>query len=72
MKHVEKWLWRFRWGGRMVTGTVHYTDSEIRARHPEAQRVDSSMIVVEVPETPAEIEAAYEAMRRPPRNVRPD
>lgn len=72
MKQVEKWRWRTLWAGRMVAGKVHYTADEIKARHPEAQPVPGSMKVVDVPETEAEWDAVYEAMRRQPRNFRPE
>jgi hypothetical protein len=58
MKRVEKWLWRIRWGGRMTTTRAHFTEEEIRREHPDAQRVTISRIVVELPDTPAERDAA--------------
>jgi hypothetical protein len=70
MKQVEKWRWRTLWIGKMLAGKIHYTEAEIRARHPEAERVPGSMILVEVPETDAEREALYEATRRPPKEFR--
>jgi hypothetical protein len=72
LKTVQKWRWRTLWCGRMVPGSVHYTEAEMRERHPEAERIPGSMIPVEVPETDAERQAAYEAMRRQPRNFKPD
>lgn len=70
MQIVEKWRWRTLWAGKMMAGKVHYTEAEIRAQHPEAEQVPHSKIIVEVPETPAEVEARYEAMRRPPKEFR--
>lgn len=58
MRKVEKWKWRIHWGGRIVVTRVHFTEDEIRARYPEAVRVDDSRIEVLLPETPAELEAA--------------
>lgn len=58
MKNVDKWLWRIRWAGRMTTTRVHYTEDEIRVEHPEAVRVDTSRIVVQLPETEAERDQA--------------
>jgi hypothetical protein len=73
MKQIEKWRWRTRWAGtgRMTPGKVHYTEAEIRARHPEAERVPGSMIIVEVPETDAERDAIHESFRRPPKDFHP-
>ena len=71
MRKVEKWLWRTRWAGKMSAGRVHYTEDEIRAQHPEAERVPDTMIVVEVPETDEEREAAQSCMKRVPRDFRP-
>lgn len=58
MQSVEKWLWKIRWAGRWTTSRTHFTEAEIRREHPEAERVDGSRIVVELPETAQEIEAA--------------
>jgi hypothetical protein len=68
MKQVEKWKWRIRWAGRWTTTGIPYTEAEIRREHPEAKRVEDSRIVENVPETPAEIARAQEAMQRPPRD----
>jgi hypothetical protein len=58
MKQIERWLWRYKWAGRMVTGRVHMTEEEVRREHPAAVRVDGTMRVVEEPETDEEIRAA--------------
>lgn len=63
MKTVEKYLWRIRWAGRWTTTRVHFTEAEIRREHPEAERVDASRILAEVPEQ--ELSAA-----RQPRGAR--
>jgi hypothetical protein len=60
MRTVEKWRWRTYWppgSRRLVVGKVHYTEEEIKARHPEAQKVPHTMKLVEVPETKEELEA---------------
>jgi hypothetical protein len=72
MKHVEKWRWRTSWGGRMIPGSVHFAEADIKLVHPEAEAIPGSMIVVDVPETPEEIDAAYKATQRRPRNFRPE
>lgn len=58
MKTVEKWLWRIRWAGRWTTTRVHFTEAEIRREHPEAERIDASRILVDVPDTDEERAAA--------------
>lgn len=72
MKKVEKWRWRTLWAGKMMDGKVYYTEAEIRATHPEAERVPGSGKLVDVPETDAEREAAFQSMCRAPRNFRPE
>ena len=61
MKTVEKWRWRIRWAGRWTTTRIHHSEAEIRVEHPEAVRVEGSRILVDLPSTPAEFDAA----RRP-------
>lgn len=58
MKTIEKWLWRIRWGGCWTTTRIHRTEDEIRREHPEAQRVDGSRILVDLPDTDEERLAA--------------
>jgi hypothetical protein len=72
MKTVEKWRWRTLWAGRMRDGKLYYTEAEILARHPEAERIAGTMRLVDVPETDEERQAADETMRRPARNFRPE
>lgn len=60
MHRVEKYLWKIRWAGRWTTSRVHFTEAEIRREHPEAERVDTSRILVEVPETEEERRAAHQ------------
>jgi hypothetical protein len=64
MKRVEKYLWRIRWAGRTTTTRVHFTEDEIRVEHPEAVRIDDSMILVDLPETEAERTAALKIWGR--------
>jgi hypothetical protein len=58
MKTVEKWLWRIRWAGRWTTTRVHFTEAEVRREHPEATKIEGSMVLVELPETEAEIQGS--------------
>lgn len=58
MRTIEKWKWRICWAGRATTTRVHFTEAQIRAQHPDAARVDASRIVVQLPETEADRDAA--------------
>jgi hypothetical protein len=58
MQTVEKWLWRIRWAGRWTTTRVHFTEPEIRREHPEATKIEGSRVLVELPETEAEIQGS--------------
>jgi hypothetical protein len=58
VKTLEKWKWKIRWAGRWTTTRVHFTEDEIRREHREAERLPETRIVVELPETEAEIQAA--------------
>jgi hypothetical protein len=64
MKTAEKWIWRIRWAGRWTTTLVPFTEDQVRAEHPEAVRVEGSRVMVKLPETEAEIQAAQRAPRR--------
>jgi hypothetical protein len=58
MKQVEKWKWRIRWAGAVTITRVHFTEAEIHREHPEAVKIPETRIVVDLPETDAEIQAA--------------
>jgi hypothetical protein len=60
VREIEKWIWRIKWCGRWTRTRIHWTEAEVRLRHPEAMRVEGSRIVVKLPETPAEIDAAMQ------------
>jgi hypothetical protein len=64
VRTVEKWLWKTRWAGRVATTKIHFTEAEIRAEHPDAVRIDASRIVVQLPETQAELDAAMQPRGR--------
>jgi hypothetical protein len=57
MKHVEKWKWRIQWAGRWTTTRIVMSEGEVRREHPDAKRVEGSRVVVQLPETEAEIQA---------------
>lgn len=58
MHQVEKWRWRIRWAGRWTTTRIPYTETEVRRAHPEAVRIEEMRILVDMPDTEAEIDAA--------------
>jgi hypothetical protein len=58
MKQIERWLWRYKWAGRKVTGAVHMSEEEVMREHPDAVRVEGSKRIVEEPETEEEHRAA--------------
>jgi hypothetical protein len=60
MRNVEKYLWKIRWAGRVVTTRVPFTEEEIRPQHPDAQRIDASRILVALPGTDAERKGAMQ------------
>jgi hypothetical protein len=64
MKQVEKWKWRIRWAGRWTTTRIHFTEAEVRREHPEAEKIASSLVQVDLPETDAEIQAAQRPAKR--------
>ncbi|MBE7416708.1 MAG: hypothetical protein HS128_02985 [Ideonella sp.] len=57
MRTEHLYRWRIQWGGGWVTTRHRWTEGHIRREHPEAQRVDGSLELREVPESPAEREA---------------
>jgi hypothetical protein len=64
MKTVTKWRWKIRWGGRCTTTRIAYTEADIRREHPEAVRIDSTRIEVELPGTEVEIQALQRPSQR--------
>jgi hypothetical protein len=58
MRLIERWQWRYKWTGRMVTSRVHMTEEEAKREHPDAVRVDETRRVDEEPETEEEQRAA--------------
>jgi hypothetical protein len=62
MKTVEKFKWRIRWAGRWTTTRIPFTEAEVRREHPEATPIVGSRVLIELPETEAEIVAT----QRPP------
>ena len=57
MKRIEQYRWRIQWAGRWKTTRRHCCEEEIRVEHPEAERIEGSVRVLEVPETSEEIAA---------------
>jgi len=51
MKTEHHYQWLVRWAGKMTKTRHHATEEDIRKLHPEAVRVEGTLIVREVPET---------------------
>ncbi len=58
MKIEVRYLWRYKWGGRMVTSSVKVTEEQFRKEHPEAVRLDETREEVAVMDQPCEIDDA--------------
>lgn len=54
MKTEHTYRWMTKWNGKMSPTRYHCTEEFIRKRHPEAVRIEGSLIVNEVPETEEE------------------
>lgn len=52
-EHTYKWL--TKWNGKMSPTRYHCTEEFIRKSHPEAARIEGTLIVREVAETPEEM-----------------
>mgnify|MGYP006951163692 CR=1 FL=1 len=63
MRREEHYIWRTLWNGRMTPTRYHCTEEFIRKSHPEAVRVDNSLIVKWIPETHQEIAAQERALQ---------
>lgn len=62
MKIEQTYRWRVQWMGRWTTTRHHCTEEQIRREHSEAQRLDDTLIVREVAETPQEQATAHNSM----------
>ena len=51
MKTVETYRWRVRWIKRWTTTSFHMSEADIRVEHPEAERVEGTLIIRQEPET---------------------
>jgi hypothetical protein len=54
MKTEHTYRWMTKWNGKMTPTRHHCTEEAIRKSHPEAVRIEGSLIVREIPETPEE------------------
>lgn len=50
VKRIEQYRWRIQWAGRWKVTSYYATEEEIRVEHPEAERVEESRRIIEVPE----------------------
>ena len=61
MKTIQTYRWRVLWLGKWTTTRHHAEEEQIRIEHPEAIRVESTLIEHQVPETNDERETARAA-----------
>jgi hypothetical protein len=67
MKRIETYRWRTLWAGKMTATRYHCSEEDIRKEHPEAVRIEGTLIVREIPETDEERKAAqYSDLTSPP------
>lgn len=45
MKTVETYRWRVIWIKRWITTSFHMSEADIRVEHPEAVRVEGTLVV---------------------------
>jgi hypothetical protein len=54
MKEESTYRWRIKWAGRWTTTNYQCTEEHIRKEHPEAVRIDNTLLVRRLPETEVE------------------
>lgn len=54
MKIEHTYRWMTKWNGKMSPTRYHCTEEQIRKSHPEAVRIEGSLVVQEIPETDEE------------------
>lgn len=54
MRTEETFIWRVKWIGKWSNTRFHCTEEFIRKEHPEAVKVEGSLRVFTLPETPEE------------------
>jgi len=59
MKTVETYRWRIKWGGRWTTTRHQATEAEILTNNPEAVRVEGSLVMRQIADTPEELQQAF-------------
>ena len=62
MKIENTYRWMTKWNGKMSPTRYHCTEESIRKNHPEALRIEDSLIVQEIPETDEEWQARLRAV----------
>ena len=63
MRLEEHYRWRHLWLDKWTTTRFHCTDEEIRVEHPEAERVEGTLIERWIPETEEERATHDRAMK---------
>ena len=70
MKRVETYRWKTLWAGKMSPTRYHASQEDIRKEHPEAVRIEGTLIVRMLPETPEDLAANALSMQTHPRAIR--
>lgn len=65
MKREETYRWRTLWLGKMSATRYHCTEEFIRHRHPEAERIEGTLIVRMIHETEDERPIAHKSWPMP-------
>lgn len=55
MKDEEHWIWMVLYCGKMKRTRFHASEETIRRTHPEAVRVEGTMVVRRIAETEADL-----------------
>lgn len=71
MKIEVRYLWRYKWGGRVVTSSVKMTEEQVHKESPDAIRLDDSREEVLVMDQPCEIDRAKRLCREEHKELRP-
>ena len=72
MKTEHTYRWLTKWNGKMTPSQHHCTEESIRKQHPEAVRIEGTLIVREIPESDEEwrarnlaVDSAYIGLNAP-------
>lgn len=61
MVSEEVYFWQIQWAGRWMLTSRRYSEREVRIEHPEAIRVEDSLLTILTPENQEERTTAMKA-----------